>query len=107
MASRKSKPKSSVGVAPARRPERGIWYAERAAEDRDWLQANQPAAYDRLVRLIADIQRTPYTGIGKPEPLRFKWSGWWSRRITREHRLVYTVDAATIYIAQCRYHYAR
>jgi len=107
MVSRKSKPKSNVGVAPARRPERGIWYAARAAEDRDWLQANQRAAYDRLVRLIADIRRTPYMGIGKPEPLRFKWSGWWSRRITREHRLVYRVEGGTLYVAQCRYHYAK
>jgi toxin YoeB len=107
MPSRKSKRTSSAGGAPTRRPERGIWYAARAAQDRDWLKANQPAAFERFERLLADIRRTPHEGLGKPEPLRFRWSGWWSRRITREHRLVYKVEAGTLYIAQCRYHYGK
>ena len=107
MASKQPKPKSSGAGAPARKPELELWYAPRAAEDRDWLKARQPAAYDRLLLLIADIRRTPHAGLGKPEPLRFKWSGWWSRRVTREHRIVYKVEGGTLYIAQCRYHYEK
>jgi toxin YoeB len=55
--------------------------------------------------LICDIQRSPFDGIGKPEPLKYEWSGFWSRRIDEEHRLVYTCQADDIIIAQCRYHY--
>jgi toxin YoeB len=59
----------------------------------------------RINKLIKEISRTPFTGIGKPEPLKHVLSGYWSRRITNEHRLVYKVDEKNIYIAQCRYHY--
>ena len=63
----------------------------------------------RLNRLIEDCRRQPFEGVGKPEPLRHDWSGWWSRRITDEHRLVYRVagEGATqaLEIAQCRMHY--
>ena len=107
MASKKSKPKSGGGAARAGKPSLEVWYAARAAADRDWLKAYQRPAHERLERLIEDIRRTPFAGLGKPEPLRFKWSGWWSRRITREHRLVYKVEAGTLYIAQCRFHYEK
>ena len=107
MALRKRKPKSGAAAAPARKPELAVFFTARAVEDRDWLKANQRAAHARLERLIEDIGRTPHAGLGKPEPLRFKWSGWWSRRVTREHRLVYKVEAGTLYIAQCRFHYER
>lgn len=107
MASKKSKPKSGAAAVRAAGPRLKVFYAARAAEDRDWLKANQAAAFARLARLIEDICVTPHTGLGKPEPLRFKWSGWWSRRITREHRLVYKVDSGMLYIAQCRYHYGK
>lgn len=56
-------------------------------------------------RLIADIKRTPFEGLGKPEPLRHQLQGYWSRRITREHRLVYKIKDDTIVIAQARHHY--
>ncbi len=63
----------------------------------------------RLNRLIEDCRRQPFEGVGKPEALRHHWSGWWSRRITDEHRLVYRVvgEGATqaLEIAQCRMHY--
>ncbi|UVI38091.1 Txe/YoeB family addiction module toxin [Qipengyuania spongiae] len=63
----------------------------------------------RINRMIKECQRTPYEGIGKPEPLKEDLSGYWSRRITDEHRLVYRVvgkgDTETFQIAQCRYHY--
>jgi toxin YoeB len=61
--------------------------------------------YARIVQLIKDIQRSPFSGIGKPEPLRFELSGYWSRRIDDEHRLVYKVTGDAIIIAQCKYHY--
>ncbi len=107
MASRKSRRKSAAGAAPAAKPSLAVYCAARAAEDRDWLKANQRAARARLEQLIEDIRRDPFRGLGKPEPLRFKWSGWWSRRISREHRLVYKVQSGTLYIAQCRYHYEK
>ena len=59
----------------------------------------------RINRLIKDIQREPYTGIGKPEPLKHSLAGYWSRRINDEHRIVYKVDGDQIFIAQLRYHY--
>lgn len=59
----------------------------------------------RINALIEDIQRHPFSGIGDPEPLRHQWSGYWSRRINREHRLVYKLSGDIISIAQCRYHY--
>jgi toxin YoeB len=55
--------------------------------------------------LIKDIQRTPYAGLGKPEPLKYDLAGFWSRRIDREHRLVYQVIDKEILIYSCRYHY--
>jgi toxin YoeB len=54
---------------------------------------------------MADIAKTPFKGIGKPEPLKGDLSGWWSRRITLEHRLVYRVEKGVIYVLQARYHY--
>jgi toxin YoeB len=59
----------------------------------------------RLIRLIEECQRTPFEGIGKPEPLRDNLSGYWSRRITDEHRLVYKVAGDQLWIVQARYHY--
>lgn len=61
--------------------------------------------YAKIVELIKDIQRNPFSGIGKPEPLKHKFKGLWSRRITNEHRLVYQVDDEQIIIVQCRFHY--
>ena len=59
----------------------------------------------RINILIKDIKRDPFTGLGDPEPLKYNWSGYWSRRITKEHRLIYKVTENTILIAQCKYHY--
>lgn len=68
-------------------------------------QTNDKQIVKRINELIKDIQRSPYQGIGKPEPLKYALSGFWSRRINEEHRLVYRVDGASILIAQARYHY--
>lgn len=66
---------------------------------------------DRINRLIADIQRSPFDGLGKPEPLRGNLSGWWSRRIASNHRLVYRIFGAgedqRVEIMSCRYRYSR
>lgn len=59
----------------------------------------------KINELIKDIQRTPFTGKGKPEALKFNFTGYWSRRINQEHRLVYLVENGKIIILQCRYHY--
>lgn len=78
------------------------------ADYRVWTAAD-PAMAARIEALLVEILRDPFRGAGKPEPLRGVLSGWWSRRIGREHRLVYRVtgsgDARTLEIAQCRYHY--
>ena len=80
-----------------------------AAQDYRWFRDREPKVAARIDRLIDDITRRPHTGIGKPEPLRGTLTGWWSRRITGEHRLVYRVvgrgAARALQIAQCRYHY--
>lgn len=60
---------------------------------------------DKIHSLIDDNQRHPFTGLGKPEPLKRNLSGFWSRRITREHRLIYRVERGVLQIAQCRFHY--
>jgi toxin YoeB len=81
----------------------------QALEDIGWLAARQPKLLKRCLKLIEDIRRSPFDGLGKPEPLKGSLSGWWSRRIDGEHRLVYRVtgtgDGARIQIVQCRYHY--
>jgi toxin YoeB len=60
---------------------------------------------DKINSLIEDIARHPFTGLGKPEPLKRNLNGFWSRRITREHWLVYRVERGVLPIAQCRFHY--
>jgi len=70
----------------------------------DWQQTNRRIV-QRINSLIKDIQRHPFEGIGKPEPLKFNLTGLWSRHIDEEHRLVYAVKGDDIVIIQCRYHY--
>jgi toxin YoeB len=69
-----------------------------------WLQTDK-STLKRINLLIKECMRTPYSGIGKPEPLKFDLTGTWSRRINQEHRLVYKVEEDKIIILQCRYHY--
>lgn len=72
-----------------------------------WWQANDRKLLKRINQLIADIDRGGHEGIGKPEPLRSDLSGYWSRRINSEHRLVYRIDEDTIHVVACRFHYER
>lgn len=84
-------------------------FAERAWEDYRHWQASDLAVLERLNGLIKECQRSPFRGVGKPEPLKGELQGWWSRRITLEDRLVYGVtgsgEAQQLQIAQCRHHY--
>jgi len=82
-----------------------LLFSERAWEDYLYWQAQDEKILERLNTLIRDASRAPFQGIGKPGLLRGDLSGWWSRRITQEHRLVYRVADGTLQIAQCRYHY--
>jgi toxin YoeB len=76
-----------------------------ALEDRACWQQAEPRTHERVERLLADIAKTPFKGVGKPESLKGDLSGWWSRRITLEHRLVYRIEKGVIYVLQARYHY--
>lgn len=82
-----------------------VWDGD-AWEDYLWWQSSDRSVVKRINRLLRDVQRGGHEGIGKPEPLRFQLSGYWSRRITDEHRLVYRIaDNGDALIASCRYHY--
>lgn len=83
-----------------------VW-ADEAWEDYLWWKAKDPRVHKRINRLVEAISKDPFRGIGKPEPLKHKWAGYWSRRVTEEHRLVYKVAQGKILIAACRYHYGR
>lgn len=80
-------------------------WAEVAWEQYEWWGRNDTKVRARINSLIDAVLETPFTGIGKPEPLRGNLSGLWSRRITREHRLVYEVRDGRVVIYQCRFHY--
>ena len=80
-------------------------FSENAWEDYLYWQKTDKAMVKRINGLIHDIQRSPYDGIGKPDPLKHALSGFWSRRINEEHRLVYSVEGNVLRIAQARYHY--
>lgn len=80
------------------------WY-EDAWDDYVWWQPQDKKTLKRINALIRDAQRSPYEGIGKPEPLKNNLSGWWSRRIDESNRLVYKVQDGLLIIAECRTHY--
>ena len=82
-----------------------IQFSENAWEDYLYWQKTDKAIVKRINGLIHDIQRSPFEGIGKPERLKHALSGFWSRRINDEHRLVYAVEGSVLRIAQARYHY--
>lgn len=82
-----------------------IIFAPTAWEDYlHWQEIDQKVV-NRIHALIKETSRNPFTGIGKPEPLRYAFAGYWSRRITEEHRMVYKVEAGSLLIAQLRLHY--
>ena len=80
-------------------------FADEAWEDYLYWQKQDRKMVERIKKLIREIQREPFEGIGKPEPLNHALSGFWSRRITDEHRVVYKVEGDALWIAQLRFHY--
>ncbi|KIC35403.1 toxin YoeB [Ruegeria sp. ANG-R] len=82
-----------------------IIFHEQAWDDYLYWQKQDRKLLARLNSLNKECTRTPFDGTGKPEPLKGQLSGWWSRRLNREHRLVYRVEEDQLLIAQCRYHY--
>lgn len=87
------------------KPARNLEFDPAGFEDLSfWVERDRKKAL-LILRLIKEIQRDPFSGRGKPEPLKHKLSGCWSRRIDQEHRLVYQVKEDKIRILACRYHY--
>jgi len=80
-------------------------FSPEAWEDYMHWQQHDRKIQQRINRLINEISRDPFTGIGKPEPLRHALTGYWSRRIDAEHRIVYCISAGDLLIAQLRHHY--
>ena len=82
-----------------------IIFSKNAWEDYIFWQAEDKKVLKKINALIKDIQSNPYSGIGKPEPLKYDLAGLWSRRIDHEHRLVYQINENELLIYSCRYHY--
>lgn len=85
---------------------RRIVFEASAFEDfSEWVQLDK-RIYSKIVELIRDIERSPFSGLGKPEPLKYELSSFWSRRINDEHRLVYKLTDTEVVIISCKYHYS-
>lgn len=84
---------------------RSVIIHPHALEHLSYWTATDLKMIKRIIELINDIQKTPFAGIGKPEPLKHEMKGYWSRRINEEHRLVYKVTNEEIIVIACRYHY--
>jgi len=82
-----------------------IIFTEESWDDYLYWQRHDRNMLSRINALIKDISRHPFTGMGKPEPLRHRYSGYWSRRIDSDHRLIYSVTEHEVRIAKCRFHY--
>lgn len=80
-------------------------FVDESWEDYLYWQKTDKKIHNKINELINDISRTPFSGKGKPEPLKYKYKGFWSRRINHEHRLIYQVKNDEIRIAKCRFHY--
>ena len=82
-----------------------IVFSKISWEDYTSWQSEDKSMLKKINDLIKDIQRTPFEGKGKPEPLKYDLAGYWSRRIDREHRIVYRVEENSLFIYSCKYHY--
>jgi len=82
-----------------------LTWTDTALEDLQWWADKEPRKLKRIIQLCLASCRQPTSGIGKPEPLRHGYQGYWSRRIDQEHRLVYAFDQQSVTVIQCRYHY--
>ena len=86
---------------------RSVEFSTDALADFTWWIEHVRKVALRIVRLLGEVQRTPFKGTGKPEPLKGDLKGAWSRRITQEHRLVYEVEEERVRALACRFHYGR
>jgi toxin YoeB len=84
-----------------------ILFYKNAWEDYLFFQQNNKDIFNKINLIIKDICRSPFDGLGKPELLKHSLTGYWSRRINQQHRLVYTVENDILYILQCKYHYEK
>jgi toxin YoeB len=84
-----------------------LLWQKNALDDYLYWQAHDKKITKKINTLLKEIDRTPFTGTGKPEPLKHAFEGFWSRRIDREHRIVYQINDDELSIAQCRYHYEK
>ncbi len=80
-------------------------FADEAWEDYLYWQKQDRKMVERINKLIAEVMREPFSGVGKPEPLKYALSGYWSRRINEVDRMVYTIEGGSLLLAQLRYHY--
>ena len=80
-------------------------FADEAWEDYLYWQKHDKRMVERINKLVDEVKREPFAGVGKPEPLKHALSGFWSRRISDEHRMVYTIEGGALLLAQLRYHY--
>jgi len=84
-----------------------LTWTDTGLDDLAWWVAKDPKILKRIIKLCLDACKNPTSGIGKPEVLAYDLKGYWSRRITQEHRLVYAYDAETVTVIQCRFHYKK
>jgi toxin YoeB len=82
-----------------------IIFMSTSWEDYLYWQKTEKNILRKINSLIREIERTPFEGTGKPEPLNYNLAGWWSRRLNLEHRLIYRIENDSIIILQCRYYY--
>lgn len=82
-----------------------LTFTPSAWDDYQWFQQHDRKLLKRINQLLDDVRRSPYEGIGKPEPLKGDLAGYWSRRINDEHRLVYKAKDDAVVVIACRYHY--
>ena len=84
-----------------------LTWTDTGLDDLEWWAKHDPRKLKRIIEVCLAACRTPTAGIGKPEPLRYDFQGYWSRRIDQEHRLVYAFDETDLTVIQCRFHYQR
>ena len=82
-----------------------VFFTETATAGYEFFRKNNPKLLDKIRTLIANIQETPFSGLGKPEALKHNLEGYWSRRINKEHRLIYKIEDEQIIIHRVRFHY--
>ncbi len=82
-----------------------IKFTDQALEDLEYWKQHDQQKVARIKKLLTNIMETPYSGIGKPEALKYDLHGYWSRRIDHEHRLIYKVDSEAVIVVACRLHY--